>query len=106
MPPYPSADSTLARAPTVWTGTRLIAWGAPTDTNAPDDSDTGDSGAAPPPAAGAYDPAANAWQPLPAGPLGGRMLHTAVWTGQVLIVWGGTDGDTGLADGAAFRPGS
>jgi hypothetical protein len=51
-----------------------------------------------------YDPAANHWQSLPPGPLGGRVHHTAVWTGQEMLVWGGIAGDAALADGAAFRP--
>jgi hypothetical protein len=53
-----------------------------------------------------YDPVANRWQPVTAGPLSGRNLHTAVWTGQEMLVWGGIDpgGDSPLSDGAAFRP--
>jgi len=34
----------------------------------------------------------------------GRRHHTAVWTGQKLIIWGGDDGATALADGAAYDP--
>ena len=128
MPPYPSADSSLAAAPAVWTGSRLLAWGAPAagtdDGTADPDAGAADPGAADaggadaaagdetdsasqppaPPVAGAYDPGPNGWQPAAAGPLRGRVLHTAVWTGQVMIVWGGTDGDRALPDGAAFRP--
>jgi hypothetical protein len=108
----------------VWTGRGLLAWGtasdAPVDGSADraDPSGAADSGAAddgaaaddtvaapaPPPTGGMYDPATNRWQPLPAGPLSGRVSHTAVWTGQEMLVWGGTAGDTGLADGAAFQP--
>ena len=33
-----------------------------------------------------------------------RRNHTAVWTGQTMIVWGGDDGDTPIGDGAAFNP--
>ena len=51
-----------------------------------------------------YDPAANRWQTFAAGPLSSRVLHTAVWTGQEMLVWGGTSGETALADGAAYRP--
>ncbi len=51
-----------------------------------------------------YDPAANRWQTFVAGPLSGRVRHTAVWTGQEMLVWGGSNGDAGLADGAAYRP--
>ncbi|HYT39151.1 MAG TPA: kelch repeat-containing protein, partial [Acidimicrobiia bacterium] len=111
----PAADGPLAGEPAVWTGRRLLVWGTPGDPASDDsgavlsgaDSGADDSGAevAPPPPTGAmYDPAANRWQTAPAGPLSGRLLHTAVWTGQEMLVWGGTAGDAGLADGAAFRP--
>ena len=65
---------------------------------------TAPDGPPPPPVGGSYDPAANRWQPVPAGPLSGRVLHSAVWTGQEMLVWGGTAGDAGLADGASYRP--
>ena len=122
--PYPTADTSLSGGPTVWTGQRLLAWGTPSGASGGDDSGAADSGTdasgsatdgsvtdssppdapPPPPAGGMYDPAANRWEAVPAGPLGGRILHTTVWTGQEMLVWGGTAGDTGLADGAAFRP--
>ncbi len=31
-----------------------------------------------------------------------RSLHTAVWTGKTMIVWGGSDGSSSLGDGGAF----
>jgi N-acetylneuraminic acid mutarotase len=31
-------------------------------------------------------------------------MHTTVWTGQQMIVWGGSDGSTQLSDGAAYNP--
>jgi hypothetical protein len=51
-----------------------------------------------------YDPAADRWQTVPAGPLSSRVFPTAVWTGVEMLVWGGGADDSGLADGAAFRP--
>jgi hypothetical protein len=51
-----------------------------------------------------YDPVAGRWQAVPAGPLSSRLFHTAVWTGQEMLVWGGTAGDAALADGASYRP--
>jgi hypothetical protein len=94
-----------AGEPTVWTGRRLLAWGIPSDASG-EDGVGEDSGDGPPPAAtGAmYDPAANRWQALPTGPLSGRGLHTAIWTGEEMLVWGGTAGEASLGDGAAFRP--
>lgn len=44
------------------------------------------------------------WEPLPAAPIAPRRGHTAVWTGEALVVWGGTTSDDRFADGAAFDP--
>jgi len=41
------------------------------------------------PGGAAYDPAADRWEALPAGPLSPRARTVAVWTGRELIVWGG-----------------
>jgi hypothetical protein len=110
--PYPSAARSLADQPAVWTGQRLLAWGPPSDAGAADgtgsdapSADTGNSGDGPPPPAvgGMYDPAADRWQAVAAGPLGSRVFHTAVWTGQEMLIWGGTAGNAGLADGASYR---
>jgi N-acetylneuraminic acid mutarotase len=39
-----------------------------------------------------YDPAADAWTPMTlTGAPAPRDVHTAVWTGQAMIVWGGTN---------------
>ena len=48
-----------------------------------------------------------AWQELPAGPLGERLDYSSTWTGRELIIWGGWSGTTERefhADGAAFNP--
>jgi Kelch motif len=57
-------------------------------------------------AAGAiYDVTQDRWLPLGRGPLGDRGGHTAVWTGEEMLVWGGGRGSGGLrADGAAYDP--
>ncbi len=58
------------------------------------------------------------WRRLPEPPLAGREGHSAVWSGEEMIVWGGTpdtgdnsagsDGETisepNFADGAAYNP--
>lgn len=54
-----------------------------------------------------YDPVKNVWKTI--GPdaktPSARWGHTAVWTGERMIVWGGTpDGTALLGDGAAFDP--
>jgi hypothetical protein len=93
----------------VWTGKRLLTWGEPgSDVGDSEDADLSeDSGdALTPPGAAIYDPVANRWERLPAGPLRARTFHTAVWTGEAMLVWGGSDygEDRVLSDGAAYRP--
>jgi hypothetical protein len=103
MAPAPTGDGPAPGEPAVWTGQRLISWGINADDT--DDTDDSDGIEEPPPVrGGAYDPVADRWQTFPAGPLSSRVIHTAVWTGQEVLVWGGTGGEAALADGAAYRP--
>ena len=44
-----------------------------------------------------------AWSPLAVGP-SARYLHTAVWTGTEMIVWGGRDDNGELGDGSRYDP--
>ncbi len=109
MAAAPSPNGPAPGEPVVWSGRRLLSWGiSGVD---PDDASGDASGAAdeasevPPPVhGGIYDPVADKWQTFASGPLSSRVLHTAVWTGQEMLIWGGTSGDTGLADGASYRP--
>ncbi|HEX6849787.1 MAG TPA: kelch repeat-containing protein [Candidatus Polarisedimenticolaceae bacterium] len=64
----------------VWSGSELLIWGG----NLTGGHELG--------AGGRYDPALDAWTPMsltnePAAP---RTLHSAVWTGTAMIVWGGS----------------
>jgi N-acetylneuraminic acid mutarotase len=57
----------------------------------------------------AYDPATDAWTPISsAGAPSPRCAHAGVWTGSVMLVWGGDSSvefpDTPLGDGAAYDP--
>ena len=53
---------------------------------------------------GSYDPDANSWTVLPLiGAPSRRIMHTAVWTGSEMIIWGGFGEDT-QGDGARFNP--
>lgn len=56
---------------------------------------------------GSWEPNAT-WQRIPDAPLEGRYGNVAVWTGEEMLIWGGSPGDdgdsAGLADGAAFNP--
>lgn len=89
----PETDSwtatSLANAPsprfnhvTVWTGNELIVWSG---TDAIPNTDYLRTG-------GRYDPRNDRWTPtsLMNVPLG-RVSHTAVWTGNEMIVWSGVD---------------
>jgi len=51
-----------------------------------------------------YDVTRDRWTRLGPGLLGNRYLHTAVWTGEEMIVWGGWAGRRLRADGAAYDP--
>jgi hypothetical protein len=102
MAPLPGPAAPAPGEPAVWTGRALLTWGVAGD---PEDSDPYADETAAKPAAALYDPVANRWQPVSAGPLANRTMFTAVWTGGTMIVWGGLeDDDTPRGDGAAYRP--
>lgn len=81
----------------VWTGTEMIVFGG----GGLDGSGALADGAR-------YNPSTDSWTKLAAPPAvfsGGRTLHTAVWTGSKMIIWGGEDGaKTQRAEGAAYDP--
>jgi len=84
----------------VWTGTEMIVWGGATY-----DPQLGVS--TPFNTGGRYTPSTNSWRstsinewnvPAP------RYLHTAVWTGTEMIVWGGQIDTDAFADGGRYNP--
>jgi N-acetylneuraminic acid mutarotase len=96
----PSTDSWIATNPAngpsvrhshtaIWTGSEMIVWGGESRTFTPPFvyalQNTG----------GIYDPSADSWGTTNVtGAPGSRKGHTAVWTGNEMIVWGG-DQDSG-----------
>lgn len=103
----PAADTwaplTLSGAPeprtaasAVWTGNQVIIWGGQNSTG--------------PLNTGAELFFAAQFSPVGWMPLSGvnapsaRRCHTAVWTGQKLLIWGGEKQNEPLADGAAYDP--
>jgi N-acetylneuraminic acid mutarotase len=86
----------------VWTGKEVLVWGGQPGTEARYGYDDFVDGAL-------YDPAKNTWRPMAKFPLGPRWGTRAVWTGKVLVVWGGARADDPedaprLADGATYDP--
>ena len=96
------AATATAGAPTArtehtaaWTGGEMLVWG-------------GRGGTVPTPVplatGGRYDPAGNAWSAIPAtGAPAARIGHTALWTGDELLVWGGFDLATNLNSGGRYH---
>jgi N-acetylneuraminic acid mutarotase len=80
----------------VWTGSKMIVWGG-TDTIPTGNSvNTG----------GSYDPTSDTWTGTTTmNAPSARYLHTAVWTGSKMIVWGGYDANVGVVStGGIYDP--
>jgi hypothetical protein len=89
----------------VWTGTEMIVWGGvfgfiASEPGYGDDPSFGDGGR--------YDPSTESWQPMSEqGAPSPRAAHSAIWTGQEMIVWGGFayDGEQKVFhDGGRYDP--
>ena len=83
----------------VWTGTQLVVWGG------------NEGGSGHPPHEGdgwVFDAGSRSWTELPPSPLSPRSSAQGVWTGDEVLIWGGTEGswlgEAALGDGAAFDP--
>ena len=79
----------------VWTGAQMVVWGGVGPAGLFADG-------------GTYDPALNAWNYLAAnlpGTPAARQRHTAVWTGNAVLVWGGAGAAGPLSDGGSYNPG-
>jgi len=85
--PSPRSDHTA-----MWTGTEMIVWGGRDNGNGP----ALNTGAR-------YNPSSDAWSATSIGANvpSARSLHTVVWTGSRMVVWGGL-GATG--SGAIYDP--
>ncbi len=85
----------------VWSGSEMLVWGGQYREGFFDVvSSNFNNGAR-------YNPAANTWTALPTlGAPAARFGHDAVWAGNRLVIWGGTDGTNGYFDsGARYFPG-
>lgn len=88
------APAARARHGAVWTGSEMVVWGGV------------DAGTFNPLAdGGRYDPSADSWLPTNLdGAPSARASHSTVWTGEEMIVWGGSAGSVHLASGARYTP--
>lgn len=97
-----SAPAGRASHTTVWTGSDMIVWGGVNQAGPPSYNTTyyGDGGR--------YNPTRDTWSPVSAsGAPSLRFEHTAVWTGNEMIIWGGrisTPSDSWYNDGARYNP--
>lgn len=100
--PIPASARGRAAHTAVWTGEEMLVWGGDSMAGRAEE-EVGWQFVERPRAGEAYDPETGQWRELRTAPLVGRTLHTAVWTGREMIVWGGTlDGEA--TDGAAYDP--
>ncbi len=82
----------------VWTGTEMLIWGGYADFEAGKRPTAFATGAA-------YDPATNAWRPTSTDDApSARGAQVAVWTGDRMIVWGGSSGHAAIAGGGLYDP--
>ena len=83
-------------ASAVWTGTQLVVWGGQGELG-----ETSTGGILP--IASGTTP--GTWTDINTnGALSARQGHSAVWTGQTILYFGGMQGGSFLGDGAAFDP--
>jgi hypothetical protein len=84
----------------VWAGDVFIIWGGVWI------GARGDPGTGFRRDASTYDPRADIWTPIQAEEIPeSRRLHTAVWTGQEMLIWGGAGGsNTVYDDGVRYAP--
>lgn len=99
--PLPQAPiAPRAWASVLWTGNEYVVWGG---TGLTCCGEVFADGAA-------YNPDTNSWRPLSESPLSERVYHSAIWTGEEMLVWGGSSEtesgsvESGLSDGAAYEP--
>lgn len=81
----------------VWTGDELLVWGGVASVDGFVEFADG----------AAYDPVSDTWRELPDAGIAGRLGHSAVWTGDAMLVWGGVTDfgcNTGTSDGVFYEP--
>lgn len=89
--PSPRSDHTAVLAQG-----QVMIWGGNKNRTMEDQNSTLDTGSV-------YNPKTNAWRKLPKAPEA-RAEHTAVWSGEKLLVWGGKRDYKLVAGGLAYDP--
>jgi N-acetylneuraminic acid mutarotase len=91
-----NAPTTRSNHTSVWTGTKMIVWGGY----------NGDaSGGTLLNSGGKYDPANDSWTPTSTSNAPtARLYHTALWTGTVMLIWGGQDATSLPTTGGRYNP--
>ncbi|MFH1226650.1 MAG: hypothetical protein V1701_01950 [Planctomycetota bacterium] len=90
----------------VWTGNRMIVWGGE---QIRQDATSGDFTRSTLNTGGVYDPNTDSWSsefPNLANGIGApaaRCLHSSVWTGGAMIVWGGKSGTAAVGGGGIYN---
>ncbi|WP_456375910.1 Kelch repeat-containing protein [Thiolapillus sp.] len=95
--PVSQVDAPAARQAhtAVWTGTEMLIWGG----------DGWDGNTVYMQDGGRYNPITDSWQAVSiAGAPSVRNMHTAVWSGNEMIVWGGWNGSIYLGSGGRYDP--
>ncbi|HEU5179852.1 MAG TPA: MopE-related protein, partial [Candidatus Polarisedimenticolia bacterium] len=89
-----NAPSARSGSTAVWTGSKMIVWGGlPT------------AGGVSVNTGGQYDPAGNSWTPTSSTQeVTARIDHTAVWTGNEMIIWGGSEQNLRVNTGGRYNP--
>lgn len=94
--PEEGAPSPRSHHSAVWTGEEMIIWGGNRTEPFQPVTLLGDGAR--------YNPSTNLWRPMSSvGAPSGRYLHTAVWTGTEMIIWGGFSTEY-LNSGAKYNP--
>ncbi len=79
----------------VWTGSKMILWGGTGESNGNKISAMNDGAI--------YDPANDNWLSVTSeNAPSGRANHTAIWTGESMIIWGGRSNNSLLGDGYIY----
>jgi hypothetical protein len=94
----PDPPEVRIRGAMSWTGGELLVWGGFEFTGYSDESAQGDGFA--------FSAATRTWQPLSDSPLTPRAYVASAWSGEELLVWGGSDRrqERFFDDGAAYDP--